>query len=252
MPPRRTTLTFTSDDVAASAHDGLRVLYCAASGLHALTTDVDLTAAPRRRTDGALILDTGAAAAAGKTVKLYARDGDTVVLTRRGGAREVVVRLVVGGGGEGVGGGAGALPAVPVGYRSPARPGLLYILPDALTDAPGMADGEAPPPPCITPLPGGGCAAVVALVGGAATSSVAAVSASAVTFALEPPDSAIGALEEAALDLARRVLGVRRSQLALQPGPGGPATRLLLVTLVTPPQAFAKFVEAKKGGGGGQ
>ena len=249
MAPRRTTLTFTSDDVAAPAHEGLVVLYCQASGLHALTTDVDLASAPRRRTDGATILDTNTAAAASKTVKLYARDADTVVVTRRGARREVVTRLVVGGEGGDAGVAAStSLPAVQVGYRSPARPGLIYLLPDALTDAPGTsATGDAPPPPpCITPLSGGGCAVTLALVGGAATPSVAAISAAAVTLALEPPDGA-ATLDEAAVDLAQKLLNVRRSQLALQPGPGGPATRLLLVTLVPPPEAFAKLVEARKG-----
>ena len=183
-----------------------------------------------------------------ETVKLYARDADTVVLARRGGAREVLTRLVVGGEGGDAGVAATtSLPAVQVGYRSPARPGLIYLLPDALTDAPGTASGDTPPPPpCITPLSGSGCAVTLALVGGAASPAVAAVSAAAVTLALEPPDGA-ATLDEAAVNLALKVLNVRRSQLALQPGPGGPATRLLLVTLVTPPDAFTKFVEARKG-----
>jgi hypothetical protein len=231
--PRRATLTFSSDD-APTSHD-LHVLYCAASGLHVLTTDLDVGAAPTRRTDGAIILN---AATPGCLLKLYARDGGTVVVTRRGGRREVVTRVVVG---EGEG-------EVQVGYRSGARPSLLYLLPDALTDAPGKQEGGAPPPPpCIVPLRGGGCSVSVAVVGGADAARVAAVSSSAVTVAV-PPEAGTGAADDAVLDVARGVLGVRRSQLALQrgAGAGGAASRLLLVTGVGPPAAFDAFARAAK------
>lgn len=236
---KRAVLTFSSDDAPATSHD-LHVLYCAASGLHVLTTDADLAAAPTRRTDGAIILD--AAPAAGRLVKLYAREGGTIVVTRRGGRREVVTRLVVGQG-EG---------EVQVGYTCAAHPSLVYLFPDALTDAPGKGEGGAPPPPpCIVALRGGGSGVSLAVVGGADAPRVAAVSSSAITLAV-PPDAGTPAADDAVLDVARAALGVRRSQLAVQAGAGGgPASRLLLVTGVAPPEAFAAFAGAVKRGGGG-
>jgi len=56
----------------------LYVYYCKHSGKHALTTDCNLAAAPRRRTDHALVLDTQA-----HLVKLYTTDGGVKYLRRR-------------------------------------------------------------------------------------------------------------------------------------------------------------------------
>lgn len=56
----------------------LYVYYCKYSGKHALTTDCNLAAAPRRRTDHAIVLDTQAHLA-----KLYTSDGGTKLLRRR-------------------------------------------------------------------------------------------------------------------------------------------------------------------------
>lgn len=56
----------------------LYVYYCKYSGKHALTTDCNLAAAPRRRTDHAIVLDTQAHLA-----KLYTTDGGTKLLRRR-------------------------------------------------------------------------------------------------------------------------------------------------------------------------
>jgi hypothetical protein len=55
--PKRSTATFTSEDAPPSEEAQLFVYYCRYSGEHCLITDEALEALPRRRTDGALVLD---------------------------------------------------------------------------------------------------------------------------------------------------------------------------------------------------
>ena len=71
----------------------LYVYYCKNSGKHALTTDCNLAAAPRRATDHALVLDTQE-----HMVKLYTTDGGAKFLRRaRTGAVERQFRVNCGG-----------------------------------------------------------------------------------------------------------------------------------------------------------
>jgi len=56
--PKRSTATFTSEDAPESDDAPLYVYYCKYSGEHCLITDATLASLPRRRTDGALVLDT--------------------------------------------------------------------------------------------------------------------------------------------------------------------------------------------------
>lgn len=223
MPPRRATFTYTSEDAAGAGGTGdLNVYYCAFAGTHALTLSADLATLPRRRTDGAIIVDTKATGA-----RLYVQDGGVNVVKRRGGRREVQHRVAVGG--------------VPIGYRAAADSPLLYILPDALTaHGGGSGGGGGPPvPPCILPLRGGGCAISAAVVGGPAA-AVLKLAADHVTLQV-----ADGAGDDGLLELVRTALGVRRSAVAAQRGVS-PAHRLLLVTGVTPPVAFDKLAKAAK------
>ena len=59
--PKRSTATFTSEDGPDADGAPLYVYYCKYSGEHCLITDAVLSSLPRRRTDGALVLDTEAA-----------------------------------------------------------------------------------------------------------------------------------------------------------------------------------------------
>ena len=59
--PKRSTATFTSEDGPDADGEQLYVYYCKYSGEHCLITDAVLSSLPRRRTDGALVLDTEAA-----------------------------------------------------------------------------------------------------------------------------------------------------------------------------------------------
>lgn len=93
MGPRRTTLTYSSDD-APTAHDDRRiyVYYCKFSGKHALTTDCNLGRAPRRRTDSSRVIDTEK-----YTVRLYTNaDSNAKVLQRRDGRFEKQYRQLIG------------------------------------------------------------------------------------------------------------------------------------------------------------
>lgn len=56
----------------------LYVYYCKYSGKHALTTDCNLSRAPRRGTDHSLVLDTQQ-----HLVKLYTQDGGAKLLRRK-------------------------------------------------------------------------------------------------------------------------------------------------------------------------
>ena len=77
MPPRRTTLTYSSEDAAPVDQAQVFVNYCKYSGKHAITTDCNLNKAPRRRTDHALVVDTSK-----YTVKLYTSDGGVKYIKR--------------------------------------------------------------------------------------------------------------------------------------------------------------------------
>jgi hypothetical protein len=59
--PKRSTATYTSEDAPQSEEAALYVYYCKYSGEHCLITDAALGALPRRRTDGAYVLDTQSA-----------------------------------------------------------------------------------------------------------------------------------------------------------------------------------------------
>lgn len=264
--PRRATLTYTSEDARARGVDGapvaasgIRVYYCRATGAAALATDANLAALPTRRTDGAGILDTTAC-----TLRLYAEDGGTVVLKRRGytpgepDVCEVQARLVVGG--------------VPVAYRVPPPPPggsskkdvsrFLYILPDALSphlpgtggdggaDDGGDDDGH-PPPAVALKLRGGGCQLAVRLrflQGGEETGDtkacIASINAERVGLVLPAALANNEAGARAAIaEAVAAALDVRRSAVAVQAGPpGDAASRIVLVTGVQPFEAFEKVV----------
>lgn len=105
--PKRTTLTFTSEDAPAANEEKLYVYYCKFTGKHAFTVgkrpgwfsevlgapgllegctdlaryllgaDADINKLPRRRTDGARIVDTDV-----HTIKLYTSDGGVKLIKR--------------------------------------------------------------------------------------------------------------------------------------------------------------------------
>lgn len=92
MPPRRTTLTFSSETAPDLGEAKLFVYYCCYSGQHVLTTDCDLTRAPRRKTDGAFQIDTQQHVAQ----LHHTQQGEEVLLKQDTGLLERQFRILVG------------------------------------------------------------------------------------------------------------------------------------------------------------
>jgi uncharacterized protein YggU (UPF0235/DUF167 family) len=208
----------------------LRSYYCKYSGRHALTTDCNLAAAPRRRTDHSLVIDTSK-----YTAKLYTVDGGVKFLRRDSGTVEKQYRVAVG--------------KLPVGYRTEPEGRFLYIFDDALTtysadEGAGTAGGKPPVPPCIVAAPGGGARVSLEIEDRAARAAVLKVSADNVRLQIKSAVQSSGAVEEL-LDFLRGVLGVRLS--AMEVGRGEtPRHKVLTIDGLSPDAVFEKFQGAVK------
>jgi hypothetical protein len=230
--------------------------------------DAKLSELPRRRTDGALILDTEEwvlrlkaqqqppvlvkrcaypAASAPRLLRALSRS-----LRREDGNFEKQFRYASG---------AGLLFA----YRSEEAGHLVYFLPDALTtytrsEAPNDAQ---PVPPCIQRSTAGGAAEAVQvallLEERAKSTAFLRIEADAVTIAVTT--YATGCSAEL-LDLMARALGCRPAQLAINKGWSDTSRMLIVTTSITPRDVHervraalveesAKGAKAYAGGGGG-
>jgi hypothetical protein len=56
--PKRSTATYSSEDAPENDETAIQVYYCKYCGEHVLITDAVLGTLPKRRTDGARVLDT--------------------------------------------------------------------------------------------------------------------------------------------------------------------------------------------------
>mmetsp|Transcript_14980 Transcript_14980/g.40412 ORF Transcript_14980/g.40412 Transcript_14980/m.40412 type:complete len:247 (+) Transcript_14980:1759-2499(+) len=133
--PKRTTLTFTSEDAPQQqgGAEQLYVYYCKYTGKHAFTVDTDINKLPRRRTDGARIIDTGV-----HSIKLYTTPGGSKLIRRHNGNIERQHRLNIG--------------PLPVGYKSDPDSPLIYVLGDAVVTYVNQAvihGNKVLVPPCI-------------------------------------------------------------------------------------------------------
>lgn len=227
MGPRRTTLTFSSDDAPALEEQKVFVYYCKYSGKHVLTTDCNLSQAPRRRTDHALVIDTSKHVA-----RLYNNtDGGVKLIRRRAGAVERQYRVHVG--------------KLPFAYRTEPEGRYLYILDGALTtytaEEGGGAVGQAGPPlpPCITATGQGGAQVILEVDDRGRTTSVLRVAADAVRVQVKAA-AAAGDVGTELVEFLRGVLGVRLGQLALGRGTSA-RHKVLLVEGMAPGAVFAKL-----------
>ncbi|KAL6771129.1 CGL128 [Auxenochlorella protothecoides x Auxenochlorella symbiontica] len=231
MGPRRTTLTYSSEDAAPLGDAQVFVYYCKYSGKHVLTTDCDLSKAPRRQTDHALVIDTTR-----HTVRLYnTTDAGEKLIRRRSGAVERQLRMRVG--------------KLPFAYWTEPEGKLLYIMDSAVTtystaDDPSGSGVTVPVPPCIRALDAAGGATAVTLEvdDRARATGILKVSADAVRLQLKTSIIAEGAAEEL-LEYLRSILGTRLSQLSLE---RGEATRkpTLRITGLGPAAVYAKLAAA--------
>lgn len=187
-----------------------------------------MNAAPRRRTDHALVIDTNK-----YTAKLYTSDGGVKFLKRRSGAVEKQYRVNIG--------------KLPIGYRTEPEGQYLYILDDALTtysaeEGAAGGTGKPPVPPCILPTAQGGCHVALEIEDRGPRCMVLKVSADYVRIQIKQAVQSSGAVEEL-LDFMRGLLGVRLAQMQLERGET-PRHKTLIIDGVTPETAFDKFQAA--------
>jgi len=202
--------------------------YCKYSGNHALTTNVNLATAERRRTDHSLIVDTQGS---GVVMKLYAKDGvDVVYVKRENGGTERQYRVM--------------MEDVPIGYRSEPHGRMLYIFDDALTTYATVdaMDGEdvPPVPPCIAYDDGHGCTRVrLQVVDGGQKQSVLKISADSVCIQLKESIVSNSGIDEL-MEYVREMLGVSLGRLRLQQG-HDPKEKFLLITGMQAVEVFDRL-----------
>mmetsp|Transcript_7377 Transcript_7377/g.14786 ORF Transcript_7377/g.14786 Transcript_7377/m.14786 type:complete len:221 (+) Transcript_7377:432-1094(+) len=201
----------------ATGEEKTYIYYCKYSGNHALTTNVNLATAQRRRTDHSLIIDTQGS---GVVVKLYAKDGvDVVYVKRENGGTERQYRVM--------------MDDVPIGYRTEPHGNMLYIFDDALTTYATVdaMDGEdmPPVPPCIAYDEGRGCTRVtLQVVDGGKKQAVLKISADSVCIQLKESIISNSGIDEL-MEYVREMLGVSLGRLGLQQG-HDPREKFLHVT----------------------
>eukprot|EP00891_Asterochloris_glomerata_P007027 jgi/Astpho2/7027/fgenesh1_pg.00107_%23_70_t len=224
--PRRATLTFSSEDAPTVSGAQVYVYYCQYSGRHALTTSCNLNRAPKRRTDGARVIDTQK-----DKVQLYATDGGVKLLKRSNGDLERQYRLNVG--------------KLPVAYRNEPEARFLYIMDGALTSYSSQDPAGAkasPVPPCIQALNHDTTQVSLEIDDRADRPSMIKISADMVrieiTGAVTAPET-----NELILEFMRSLLAVRLSQLSII---RGESTRhkLLMVTKLKPDEVYQKLQAA--------
>lgn len=224
--PRRATLTYSSEDALAAQTEQVYVYYCKYSGLHTLTTNCNLSKAPRRRTDGSRVIDTRTF-----TAKLYTSDGGNKLIKRQSGAIEKQYRYNIG--------------KLPVAYRTEPDGRFLYILEDAVSSysSHDPAQGNSPPvPPCISALDKDTTQVSLEIDDRADKPAIMKISADHVRMEIVHAITAPETNEEI-LEVMRAILAVRLSQMSLI---RGESTRhkLLMVQKVKPADIYQRLQKA--------
>ena len=135
MPEKGSTQTYSSEDAPQTDEDVITVYYCKYSGDPVLITVRSWGKLPKRRTDGARVLDTEK-----YTVRLKAQpEVKAKLIKREGGKLEKQYRYLMGN--------------LPVCYKSEPEGKYLYLIDGALSafnfgNTAGEG-GETPVPPCI-------------------------------------------------------------------------------------------------------
>ncbi|GAX83996.1 hypothetical protein CEUSTIGMA_g11421.t1 [Chlamydomonas eustigma] len=227
--PKRTTLTFTSEDAPKSGEDTLYVYYCKYSGKHAFTIDVDINKLPKRRTDGAKIADLDK-----YYVKLYTTDGGMKLIKRKDGKIDRQFRLNIG--------------KLPIAYKSSQDGKLLYILDNAVstyvTDS-NAAGEKLLVPPCIARNESGQTQVRIDIEDRAHRPALVRISADSVRIHITINVQSDGCNEEI-LNLFSKILNVRlvQLQLARPAKPGSGRKRILVVDGLNPQEVFDKLQAA--------
>ncbi|CAG9461255.1 unnamed protein product [Pedinophyceae sp. YPF-701] len=227
--PKRTTISFTSEDAPDLQEDKLFVYYCKYSGKHAMTTDVDLQSAPRRQSDNATVIDTSKC-----LCRTYLQDGGVKVIKLPEGKAEKHYRLCVG--------------QLPVAYRTEPNGKLLYVMDGALSTYAddSKKDLASLVPPCIISSGTGGVQVMLEVEERAENSGITGISADSVQLSIQAPLDSVKAKEQI-FELMSTALQRRWAQFSLMKG-FSPTSKVLMVDNLEPAQAYARLEEAKDKG----
>ncbi|MEW5308567.1 MAG: hypothetical protein WDW38_000515 [Sanguina aurantia] len=214
--PKRTTLTFTSENAPKVETSKLYVYYCKYSGKHAFTVDVDIDKLPRRRTDAARIVDTEQ-----HTLKLYSTNGGTKLIRRHDGRVERQLRLAIG--------------RLPIAYRTEPEGQYLYIMDNAVTTYQNkdLRKGDRVLlPPCISRMDNGATQVRLDIEDKSPKVCLVKVCADSVRMHTV---STLGR-EESAMELINffaKLLGARLMQVSIQRGSSN-RSRMLVIDHLSP------------------
>ncbi|GFR46446.1 hypothetical protein Agub_g8020 [Astrephomene gubernaculifera] len=227
--PKRTTLTFTSEDGPRVDTTKLFIYHCKYSGRHAFTIDVDLRKLPRRRTDGAYVIDTNE-----HTIKLYTSDGGVKYIRRQNGTVEKQYRLNLG--------------QLPIAYKSELDSPLLYIMDGTVTtysNQNARRAGRLLVPPCISRSERSGLVEMrLELEDRSHRCTLSRVTADVVRVHVTGLMGS-DAVHEELFDLFAKVLNVRLSQLDLRRAKSS-RNRIMTVESLSPEQVYERLREALK------
>lgn len=222
--PKRTTLTFTSEDAPAAQEERLYVYYCKFTGRHAFTIDCDINKLARRRTDGARIVATEE-----HTIKLYTTEGPTKLIKRHNGKIERQYRLHVG--------------VLPIGYTCEPEAQYVYILGDAVATYVNQAvitGDKVLVPPCIRQHPAtGGTEVRLEIEDRVHRPALVKVSADHVRIHVTS-NIASETVHMEILQMMAKALGARLTQLQLNRGNRG-RSKFLVVENLSPEEVFEKL-----------
>jgi len=222
MPPKKQTLTYSSEDVRNAQEDELRVLYCRYSGKPALITDASLRHTPRRKRDGAFVLDPSVC-----NLRLLAerQSYPTLVLRHDTNKLEKHFRFTI--------------DKLPIAYKSPSPSSrLVYLLPDAITShaASDNSVPDRPVPPCIRSEEGG-CGIAVVLQDMQPAYRLRRIGADEITFAVrDPAEDVTVSLQQ----MIARILRVKQSAVHVYPG-RSLQSRFVKVENLSPREAYERL-----------
>mmetsp|Transcript_7599 Transcript_7599/g.13149 ORF Transcript_7599/g.13149 Transcript_7599/m.13149 type:complete len:253 (-) Transcript_7599:610-1368(-) len=223
--PKRTTLTFTSEDApVGTQEDRLFVYYCKFTGKHAFTIDCDISTLPRRRTDGARIVDTEE-----HTMKLYTTEGAVKLIKRHNGNIERQHRYNVG--------------MLHVCYKCDMESPYVYVLGDAVATYVNQAvitGDKVLVPPCIhLHAATGGTEVRLEIEDRVHRPALVKISADHVRIHITS-NIATDTVQSEVLQMMAKALNARLTQLTLHKGSRG-RQRFLVVEHLTPTEVFEKL-----------
>ena len=221
--PKRSTQTYSSEDAPQTDEDVITVYYCKYSGDPVLITDAELGKLPKRRTDGARVLDTEK-----YTVRLKAQpEVKAKLIKREGGKLEKQYRYLMG--------------DLPVCYKSEPEGKYLYLIDGALSafnfgNTAGEG-GETPVPPCIQQTASGMIQIAIDVEDKARTKAVSKITADEVGVALTLP---VGQCDDELLEFVGKVLHLRLPQMSLLRG-WSTRSKLLMVQGLSATQVYERL-----------